>query len=481
MRVPLSWLADYIDLPAENTLGTVVDVLIRLGVEVDGIHRPDADLTGPLVIGRVLAIEELSEFKKPIRYCQIDVGEAQPRGIVGGATNFAAGDLVVVALPGAVLPGGFAISARKTYDRVSDGMICSPRELGLGEEHSGILVLDAGLDAAPGTGAIPVLGLDDPVLELEITPDRGDLLSVRGLAREIGLGLGLASTDPGLLEPPPASGPASYEIRVEDPTGCDRFVGIAMTGLDPSAVSPAWLRRRLIQCGIRTVSLAVDVTNFVMVELGQPMHAFDLDLLTGPLVVRRATPDEKLTTLDGVGRKLSETDLLITDDTGPIGLAAVMGGRSTEIHDGTTSLLLEAAHWDPVPVSRTSRGHGLFSEAARRFERGVDPEMTMAAISRAAQLLAEYGGAEAAGAVVDVDSREPRASVVLDVSLPSRVVGVDYPPEHVRDVLSRLGATVVGGTRDGEPLTVTPPTWRADLVDPNDVVEEIVRLSGYDQ
>ncbi|MBA3799483.1 MAG: phenylalanine--tRNA ligase subunit beta, partial [Geodermatophilaceae bacterium] len=481
MRVPLSWLAEHVDLPADDPLSTVVDVLIRLGVEVDGIHRPDAELTGPLVIGRVLTVEELSEFKKPIRYCQVDVGESQPRGIVCGATNFAVGDLVVTALPGAVLPGGFAISARETYDHVSDGMICSPRELGLGEEHSGILVLDTGLDAAPGADAIAVLGLDEPVLELEITPDRGDLLSVRGLAREVGLGLGVVSTDPGQLLAPSASGPASYEIQVEDPTGCDRFVGLAMTGLDPTAISPVWLRRRLIQCGVRTVSLAVDVTNFVMLELGQPMHAFDLDLLTGSLVVRRATPGEKLTTLDGVERTLSETDLLITDETGPIGLAAVMGGRATEIRDGTTSLLLEAAHWDPVTVSRTSRGHGLFSEAARRFERGVDPEMTVAAISRAAQLLTEYGAARPVGAVVDVDNRSPLPPVALDVSLPSRVVGVDYPAEHVRDVLIGLGATVVGGTRDGEPLTVTPPTWRTDLVDPNDVVEEIVRLSGYDQ
>ncbi len=481
MRVPLSWLADHVDLPAQDPLGTVVDVLIRLGVEVDGIHRPDAELTGPLVVGRVLAIEELSQFKKPIRYCQVEVGESRPRGIVCGATNFVVGDLVVTALPGAVLPGGFAIGARETYDHVSDGMICSARELGLGEEHSGILVLDPGLDAAPGADAIEVLGMDDPVLELEITPDRGDLLSVRGLAREVGLGLGVASTDPGRLDPPPASAPASYEIRVEDPIGCDRFVALAMTGLDPTRVSPEWLRHRLIQCGVRTVSLAVDVTNFVMLELGQPMHAFDLDLLTGPLVIRRAEAGEGLTTLDGVERKLSETDLLITDDTGPIGLAAVMGGRTTEIHDGTTNLLLEAAHWDPVTVSRTSRGHGLFSEAARRFERGVDPEMTVAAISRAARLVTEYGDAQPAGGVVDVDNRSPLPPVVLDVSLPSRVVGVDYPAEQVRDVLTGLGAVVVGGTREGEPLTVTPPTWRTDLVDPNDVVEEIVRLSGYDQ
>jgi len=479
MRIPLSWLAEYVSLPAGEALSTVTDVLVRLGVEVDAIHR--TDLAGPLVIGRVLEIADLPEFKKPIRHCRVDVGEPQPRGIVCGATNFGVGDLVVAALPGVVLPGGFEIAARKTYGYISDGMICSARELGLGDEHAGILVLSPDLAAKPGARAVAALGLDDPVFELKITPDRGDLLSVRGLAREIGLGLDVPSIDPGRLDPLVISGPQSYEIRVEDTAGCDRFVGLAMTGLDPAATSPDWMQRRLTQADIRTVSLAVDVTNFVMVELGQPMHVFDLDLLTGPLVIRRAKAGETLTTLDRTEHNLSDADLLITDDTGPIGLAAVMGGLTTEIHDGTTSLLLEAAHWDPVTVSRTSRGHGLFSEAARRFERGVDPEMTTAAIVRAAALLSEYGGARPAGAVVDVDNRMPRAPVLIDVSLPSRVVGVDYSAEHVRVVLTRLGATVDGGHHGDGPLRVMPPSWRMDLVDPNDLVEEIVRLSGYDQ
>lgn len=479
MRIPLSWLAEYVSLPAGDALSTVTDVLVRVGVEVENIHS--ADLSGPLVIGRVLEIEDLPQFKKAIRYCQVDVGEPQPRGIVCGASNFVVGDLVVAALPGARLPGGFVITARKTYDHTSDGMICSARELGLGDEHTGILVLSPELTAEPGAPAATVLGLDDPVFELEITPDRGDLLSVRGLAREIGLGLGVPSTDPGRLDPPPTSGPPSYDVRVEDTTGCDRFVALAMTGLDPAAASPAWLQRRLTQAGIRAVSLAVDVTNFVMVELGQPMHGFDLDLLTGPLVIRRAGPGEQLTTLDGARRKLSEADLLITDDTGPVGLAAVMGGRSTEIHAATSSLLLEAAHWDPVTVSRTSRAHGLFSEAARRFERGVDPEMATAAIARAAELLTQYGRARPAGTVVDVDNRVPLPPVILDVSLPSRIAGVDYSAEQVRDVLTRLGATVAGGTEAGEVLQVLPPSWRMDLVDPHDIVEEVVRLTGYEE
>jgi len=300
MRVPLSWLAEYVSVPDGDPVTTVADVLIRLGVQVDEIHRPD--LAGPLVIGRVLEIEDLTGTKKPIRYCLVDVGEAQPRGIVCGATNFAVGDLVVTALPGTVLPDGTAIGSRKTYGHVSDGMICSARELGLSDEHTGILVLSPELAAEPGAPAVHVLGLDDPVFELDITPDRGDLLSVRGLAREIGLGLDVPSTDPGRLDLLSTSGPPSYNIRVEDTAGCPRFVALAMTGLAPGAVSPEWLQRRLTQAGIRVVGLAVDVTNFVMIELGQPMHAFDLDLLTGPLVIRRAGAGERLTTLDGVAR-----------------------------------------------------------------------------------------------------------------------------------------------------------------------------------
>src|SRR5437763_819604 len=226
MRVPIGWLAEYVDVPAGTSVEDLDTAVVRLGLEVEEIHRPQ-EVTGPLVVGRVLDIEELTGFKKPIRYCQVDVGEAGPRGIVCGARNFAVGDAVVVALPGAVLPGGFEITARTTYDRVSDGMICSVRELGVGDDHA----------------------------------------------------------------------------------------------------------------GLRSISLAVDVTNYVMIELGQPMHAFDRDAVQGPITVRLAREGEKLTTLDGTVRKLSADDLLITDDSGPIGLAAVMGGASTEISDGTTAVL----------------------------------------------------------------------------------------------------------------------------------------------
>jgi phenylalanyl-tRNA synthetase beta chain len=484
--VPVGWLAEYVDIPGGTSVEDLDAAFVRLGLEVEDVHRPE-QVSGPLVVGRVLEIEELTGFKKPIRFCQVDVGEdgtgdggRDVRGIVCGARNFAVGDAVVVALPGAVLPGGFEIAARRTYDRVSDGMICSVRELGIGEDHAGILVLGGqGAEVPPpGTPAGPVTGLDDVVIELAVTPDRGYCLAMRGIAREMGTGLAAPWRDPGADPVPAWPGAPAWQVAVEAPERCDRFSMLAVEGLDPTAPSPWWMRRRLTQAGIRTISLAVDVTNYVMLELGQPMHAFDRDRVSGPIAVRLAREGERLTTLDGTQRALVPgDDLLITDDSGPIGLAAVMGGATTEIGDGTTSVLLEAAHWEPTGVARTARRHRLPSEAAKRFERGVDPEMTVVALARAADLLCEYGGATVVGGLVDVDTRSPRSPIALDAGRPSRVAGVPYPPEQVTGLLTAVGCTVEG--RDGD-LRVTPPSWRPDLTDPADLVEEVVRLAGYD-
>ena len=475
MRVPIGWLAELVEIPEGTAVEELDAAFVRLGLEVEEVHRPPVT-TGPLVVGRVLEVQELTGFKKPIRFCQVDVGEDTPRGIVCGASNFTAGDLVVVALPGAVLPGGFAIAARTTYDHVSDGMICSVRELGIGEDHAGILVL--GRDGAtPGAPAAGLLGLDDVVVELNVTPDRGYCLAMRGIARELGTGLGVPWRDPGAATPPAWSGEPAWAVEVADPDRCDRFAMIAMEGLDPTAPSPWWMRRRLAQSGIRSISLAVDVTNLVMLELGQPMHAFDRDAVRGPVVVRRARAGERLTTLDGADRAVDPDDLLITDDSGPIGLAGVMGGASTEIGDGTGAVLLEAAHWEQTGIARTVRRHKLPSEAAKRFERGVDPEMTVVALARAAELLAEYGGARIVGAPVDLDTRAPRPAIALHAGRPSQISGVAYPTAQVVEALAAVGASVHA---DGEQLTVTPPSWRPDLTDPADLVEEVVRLAGYD-
>ncbi|TYP84657.1 phenylalanine--tRNA ligase subunit beta [Blastococcus xanthinilyticus] len=476
MKVPVSWLSELVDLPAGISVQELDDAFVRLGFEVEDVVRPPVT-TGPLVVGRVLEIEELTGFKKPIRYCQVEVGEPEPRGIVCGARNFAVGDLVVAALPGAVLPGDFAIAARKTYDHISDGMICSVRELGIGEDHAGILVL--GRDGyEPGTPAADVLGLDDVVFDLEVTPDRGYAMSMRGIARDLAGVLGVSWRDPADLPLPAWSGAPAGEVTVADPGRCDRFSMLALEGLDPAAPSPWALRRRLAQCGVRSISLAVDVTNYVMLELGQPMHAFDRGTVTGPITVRTATAGERLTTLDGVDRALTGDDLLITDDSGPIGLAGVMGGASTEIGDATSAVLLEAAHWEQAGISRGVRRHRLPSEAGKRFERGTDPEVTVVALARGAALLVEHGGARVVGTPVDVDTRGPRPVVALDAGLPGRVAGVDYSDSQVVEVLEAIGATVDG---DGGTLRVTPPSWRGDLREPADLVEEVVRFRGFDE
>ncbi|GAA3511390.1 phenylalanine--tRNA ligase subunit beta [Actinocatenispora rupis] len=482
MLVPLSWLREAVDLPAGISPAELDEAFTNLGVEVESVTDLAASVRGPLVVGRVLTIEELTGFKKPIRYCTVDVGAAngtgEPQSIVCGARNFAVDDLVVVILPGGVLPGEFTIGARKTYGRMSAGMICSARELGLGEDHSGIIVLPADVAAAPGDDARPVVGLDDVVFDLSVTPDRGYQLSVRGLGRELARALGVAYHDPA-DRPATAGTPdasAGRRILVEDTAGCDRFSARLVTGVDPAAPSPQWMVRRLTHAGVRPISLPVDVTNYVMLELGQPMHAFDAARLTGDLVVRRAREGERLTAIDHVERALSTEDLVICDDTGVVSLAAVMGGETTEVGDGTTDVLFEAAHWDPASISRTARRHRMLSEASKRYERGVDPALTLVALQRAVDLLVEYGGGTAGAAVVDVDHVVPAETVLLPADLPSRVAGVDYPVARVVELVEAVGATVAV---DGDVLAVTPPSWRPDLTDPADVVEEVVRLDGY--
>ncbi|MEU4570651.1 phenylalanine--tRNA ligase subunit beta [Micromonospora sp. NPDC023956] len=499
MRVSVSWLREYVDLPADLEPADLERALVDLGIEVESLVDLRATVTGPLVVGEVREIEELTGFKKPIRFCLVDVGQANGTGelqeIVCGARNFAPGDRVVVILPGGVLPGDFVIGARKTYGRNSRGMICSAKELGLGDDHSGIIVLGGENPAKPGDDARPVVGLDDVVVELEITPDRGYQMSVRGIARELAHAFGVPFRDPGLVPAPVGTARPAYPVEVRDPVGCDRFVARTVRGVDPTARTPEWMSRRLTVAGIRSISLPVDITNYVMLELGQPMHAFDADRLVGGLVVRRAEPGEKLTTLDGVTRSLAAEDMVICDETGPISLAAVMGGETSEVVAGTTTVLLEAAHWDAVMVGRTARRHKLFSEAAKRWERGVDPALPLVAVERAVRLLTEYGGGTADAEILDIDHVRPATPVSLPADLPGRRVGVDYPPARVVALLEQVGCTVTRGVDrlaedpgavgviPGGPtvLTVVPPTWRPDLTDPADLVEEVVRLDGYDR
>ena len=414
----------------------------------------------------------------------MDVGAERQQEIVCGATNFVVGDLVVVALPGATLPGGFAITARKTYGRNSDGMICSAAELGLGADHSGILVLPPGT-AEPGGDGAAVLGLDDVVFHLAITPDRGYCMSVRGLAREVACAYGLDFVDPADVKPLPAAGEA-WPLTVQPDTGVRRFALRPVTGIDPTAVSPWWLQRRLLLSGIRATSPAVDVTNYVMLELGHPMHAHDCGRISGGFDVRFARPGETVVTLDDIERRLDPADVLITDAVATAAIGGVMGAASTEVRADSTDVLLEAAVWDPAAVSRTQRRLHLPSEAARRYERGVDPAISVAALDRCATLLADIAGGAVSEALTDWRGDPPVGNSVADwagppiriaADLPDRVAGVAYAPGTTATRLSQIGATVV---EEGDTLTVTPPSWRPDLLQPADLVEEVLRLEGLE-
>ncbi|WP_167140729.1 phenylalanine--tRNA ligase subunit beta [Diaminobutyricimonas sp. TR449] len=490
MRVPVSWLREVVDIPADATAEDIQAALVRVGLEEEAVHR--SELSGPIVVGEVLEfVDEPQSNGKTIRWVQLNVGEANGgvRSVVCGAHNFLVGDKVVVTLPGAVLPGPFPIAARKTYGHVSDGMIASARELGLGEEHAGILRLtELGLDPEPGTDALPLLGLDDYAFEVNVTPDRGYALSIRGIGREYANSTGAAFRDPAatpaireLCEAPMTrSFPVTVadQAPIRDRIGCQVFVTRVVTGIDATRRTPAWMVSRLKLAGIRSLSLPIDVTNYVMLELGQPIHGYDLDKLTGGITVRRANPGEKLTTLDAQTRTLSTEDLLITDDSGPIGLAGVMGGATTEMSDATTNVLIEAANFDPVSIARTARRHKLPSEASKRFERGADPLVAEAAAARVVELLVELAGgtAEPTGSVLHTAAK-PQPILLRD-GFVDRIMGASYTDDEIKSSLEAIGTTVV--PVDGG-LSVTPPSWRPDLSDEPTLAEEVARIVGYDR
>ncbi|KQU66246.1 phenylalanine--tRNA ligase subunit beta [Phycicoccus sp. Root101] len=501
MHAPVSWLRELADVPADATGADIAAALVRVGLEEEGLSG--GDIKGPIVVGRVLTVEpEPQKNGKTINWCTVDVGEhgqrvteGKAQEIVCGAHNFGPGDLVVCVLPGGVLPGGFEISARKTYGHVSNGMICSARELGLGDDHDGIIVLSTllGAEAAaaltPGDDAIELLGLADEVVEVNVTPDRGYCFSLRGIAREYALSTGGVFRDPAHLDVA-AANDDGYAVNVTDGSpidgvpGCDRYVARIVRGVDTTAATPQWMSKRLTQLGMRPISLAVDVTNYVMMLLGQPLHAFDLSTLSGGVGTRRARPGEKLTTLDDVARALDPQDLLIVDgDDRPLAIAGVMGGESSEVTAATTDVLIEAAHFDPISVARSSRRHKLTTEASKRFERGVDPAVAAAAAQLAVDLLVTHGGGTADPGVTDVDQRSSRGPITFDTTLPTRYVGLDYPQDEVVGTLRAIGCDVTdeGVAEGGVVVAVLPPTWRPDLTDGPDLVEEVARVRGYDQ
>ena len=514
MRVPLSWLREYAPLPEPVDATEVARRLTAAGLEVESLDSVGHDIRG-VVVAQVLSIEELTgplNLKKPIRYCRVAVSESQlagppeeASGVICGAVNFAVGDRVALALPGAVLPGGFEIGARKTYGHISEGMICSVSELGIGDDHSGILVLAP--DAPLGADFVSYANLRDEVFEIAVTPDRGYAVSVRGIARELASAFGVPFRDPAETALPDATllggeldyvGPDVYPARIDDPTGCDRFVLREVHGFASSATTPLWMRVRLARSGVRSISLAVDVTNYLMLELGQPLHAFDRSKLTGEIVVRRAQPGEKLETLDHVVRTLAADDVLIADASGPISLAGTMGGLSTEIDETSTDLVIEAAHFSAEAIAKMARRHKLHSEASYRFERGVDRELPLRATAKAVALLSGLGGGQVVPGCTHASVDVPPVLIWLAADYPDRVAGVVYGRDTVVRRLREVGASV-RETRKPAPtvapwradpkepataplvpvLEVTPPTWRPDLTDPADLAEEVIRLEGY--
>ncbi len=478
MKIPLSWLREFTPVPSDISTTDLESAFVNVGFEIESIDVVGTDLIGPLVVAQVKSIEQLEGLKKPIRYVGLDCGEGEVRFVICGATNFSVDDLVVAALPGAILPGDFAISARETYGKTSNGMICSAKELRISEDHAGIIVLAPG-SASVGEDAISLLQIKDVIIDVSILADRGYALSARGLARELAASLGLPYADPAqsVLASKYAIGSAGVQAIIEDPTAVSVIYLRTITGFNTSAPTPIWMRRRIEKCGMRSISLAVDVTNYVMLELGQPLHAFDRDKIEGSLHIRRAGSDQSLVTLDGQTRKLNPDDLMVADDKSTLALAGTMGGANSEISERTNSLVIEAARFDPISVAKNSRRHKLSSEASRRFERAVDPSLAELSSARAVDLLIEFGGATH---LSSAKAGEPRYAPIVEIDphYASVLLGTEISLATVESKLTIVGCDIekISDTV----WRIDPPSWRHDLSAPADFVEEVARLVGFD-
>ena len=474
MRAPLSWLKEFVDIPASLSAEDISQGLVRVGFEVEEVIYQGKDVQGPLSFGEVLSIEEITEFKKPIRYVGLDCGEGQTRYVICGATNFAVGDIVLVALPGAVLPGDFAIAARETYGKTSNGMICSSRELALSDEHAGIMVFDKE-QVSIKDDVRKTLQIEDVVFDIAVNPDRGYALSIRGVAREIAGAFDLKFVDPveqvrGMSFKDSGKG---VQPKIEDKESASVFYLRTLSHFDSSALTPLWMRRRIEKMGMRSISLVVDITNYVMLEFGQPLHAFDRSKIKGALRVKRAEKSEKFTTLDGQERVLDPLDLVISDDHSALALAGTMGGLLSEITDQTTEIALEAVRFNPVAIAQNSRRHRISSEASRRLERGVDPSLAELASARFVQLLTEHSSAQHVESVCVGAANYPSA-FVFDPADISKILGFEVKLEEVIRTLKIVGCDV------DKKWNVTPPSWRPDLLSTSDLAEEVARLIGYD-
>ena len=455
MRVPVSWLRDYV--PIEMPLDELATRLSVSTAEIEGIERrgvsdEDGNL-GLFRIGKVVAADKHPNADR-LQLCRVDVGEDEPRQIVCGAWNFGAGATVAVALPGAVLPGGLKLDQRKVRGELSNGMILAEDEIELGTDHSGIMLLP---ETEPGTPLVDVLPLADDVLLVESTGNRPDLLSVYGIAREVAALYDLELAPPPGVDPEPA-GAEPVDIAVDDLEGCPRYIGRLFRNVTIGP-SPVWLKSRLNAAGMRPISNVVDATNYVMLALGNPLHAFDLSTLAGgKIIVRRAQPGESIRTLDGVDRRLEESDLVIADAERAVAIAGIMGGEETEIGEGTTDVLLEAANFEPTGLYRTSERLRLRTEGSNRWEKGVDPHLAEQAAKLATELIVSTAGAEWIGHV-DVKGELPERPVIsFRPERADELIGLETPPAEQTHWLERLGFD----SRDGD---VVVPTFRARDVD----------------
>ena len=501
MRISHAWLSEYVDAPADRSGGArgappgpplapgqpppaapalapeeLARRLTAVGLEVEAIERTGQGLEG-VIAARIVAAERHPDAEK-LSVTRVDAGRGEPLQIVCGAKNFQVGDVVPLATVGTKLPGGQKIERAKLRGVESFGMLCSAKELGLAEDASGLLVLERGI--APGTPIAKALALEDALLEVNVTPNRPDCLSHVGIAREVAalLGTKVRLPAPRTAE---AGGPASeaVKVRIEAPDRCARYAARVIEGVRIGP-SPLWLARRLESCGVRSISNVVDATNYVLLELGHPLHAFDLEKVAGrEIVVRTARPGEKLVTLDAKERALSPEDLLIADRDRGSALAGVMGGGDSEISAGTTRVLLESAWFQPGSIRRTSRRHGLKTEASHRFERGADPGMVIPAVDRCAALIAELAGGKVRPGVVDAHPRQVRTPEVrLRWHRPAEILGMDVARDDARRILVGLGFEE--RKADGEGAVFQVPSWRVDVSLEEDLVEEIVRAKGYD-
>jgi phenylalanyl-tRNA synthetase beta chain len=470
MRVPLSWLREFIELPTDDP-AEIKAVIDMIGHEVEGYEVLDIGWSD-VVVGKVVEISDHPDADK-VRVCQVDIGGSVDQ-IICGAWNFSEGAHVAVARPGAILPGDFKIGQRTIRGVESNGMICSESELGLGEDHTGILVLDG--EPEPGSAFSDLVELPDIVFDISITSNRPDAMSMLGIARDLAAHYDISHHVPE-VSMPTVPGATRIRVTVEDNEGCRRFTAREITGVEIGR-SPLRVRHRLNKAGVRAISNVVDVTNYVMLELGHPLHAFDADTIAGQeLIVRRATDGETMVTLDDVTRMLTADDLIIYDAEGPTSMSGTMGGARSEVSNTTTSVLMEAASWDPPTIMYMSRRHGLLSEASIRFERGVDPGLADIANQRASAMVAQLGNGEVLEGAVDVSGEISPAKVDLRLDDVERILGRGFEQGYVSEILERLGMSVEGD----DPMTVTVPTYRPDVTRPADLVEEVARIHGFDK